>query len=610
MKTSVRFAWTLIKVLMIASLLAGSFFGPEALGEAVQTVLAWEGNTDAESVCVNDQVNVEASFVNTDGYPYNFYVVEAHLGSQNGPSSGQSAPIEPGDSFGYTFETGQSQIESGQVFFHLTWPENCENCEGEDWMTADYAAQDCAPEPTEVPPTETPLPTETEEPTSTATATDEPTPTEVFEPEPGEFSWLLDNYCSPAGTVVVKATGSNEDTMWADASIAAAGQTNGPARISPDETKSFEIDTGLVSVANVPGELYLDWENGASESEPVNFPGGDCHVEATPTSTSAPTATDTPVPTEVIPTATATLAPPTATPVPTEPACEPGELTGNISTQGSNAFGHAESENSCGEDVALAVYQMPSPPNGDSETYPQQLHGKDLGAIPAGETSVDLSVASLSCGVWYQIDLVKGHDVPDTLTGPYFGNRKLDWMFYFYECPPTSTPSPTATATTPPTATNTPVPTATATNTAVPTATFTPLPTSTGTVTPLPTATATMPPTATSTATNTPPATATATNTAVPTATFTPQPTSTGTPYTPTATATKTGTPVVTNTPGPTPTATVIYVTPTAKPPAPGSGGAEEDLADFGWRIMMGMAALVLAFSEKLKFVLRAITTK
>ena len=139
----------------------------------------------------------------------------------------------------------------------------------------------------------------------------------------------------------------------------------------------------------------------------------------------------------------------------------------------------------------------------------------------------------------------------------------------------TNTPTPTATNTDVPTATDTPIPTATNTN--VPTATDTDVPTATDTPTPaptdtdVPTATDTPIPTATNTdvptATHTP--IPTATNTDIPTATDTPIPTATNTNVptdTPMPTATNTNVPTATDTPPPTATNTDVP-TPTHTPP-------------------------------------------
>ena len=116
---------------------------------------------------------------------------------------------------------------------------------------------------------------------------------------------------------------------------------------------------------------------------------------------------------------------------------------------------------------------------------------------------------------------------------------------------PTSTPTPTATATATPTST----PTSTATPTQTATATNTPTPTATATHTPTPTATPTSTITPTPTDTHVP--TATATHTAVPT--DTPVPTSTTEP---------TATPVP-----PTQTPIIIVVTATPSGDTPSGGG-------------------------------------
>ncbi|MCK6577144.1 MAG: SH3 domain-containing protein [Anaerolineae bacterium] len=122
------------------------------------------------------------------------------------------------------------------------------------------------------------------------------------------------------------------------------------------------------------------------------------------------------------------------------------------------------------------------------------------------------------------------------------------------------TPSPTFTATQPPTATLTPSPTSTATNTTTSTATETPLPppTLTHTLTRTPTETATSAPSSTPTAlpTETPPPTLTPTPTRTPTETATSAPSSTPTALaTETPTPTRTPTETATSAPSSTPTA-------------------------------------------------------
>lgn len=195
----------------------------------------------------------------------------------------------------------------------------------------------------------------------------------------------------------------------------------------------------------------------------------------------------------------------------------------------------------CSRRVTVAVYRIPS----GSSIWPQERHDYKVGQAKSGVDYVP-TVSLPQCSRW-QLDVVVGDDVPQTLTEVYFwekgtlvGSTQVLWS---NNCETPATPAPSLTFTPGPSPTNGPSPTPTYGPSLTPSSTPTGVSTSHASDTPGPS------PTSRASNTPTPPASPTPwpSDTAVPSATSS-CPSCTAYPPRPSET------PTLTFTPGPSPT--------------------------------------------------------
>ncbi len=143
---------------------------------AVTTVIlapiagAWETTQSASAVCVDDVVELQASFANNDERAMNVLIRFGDIATR------EVVGLEPGASTGaISIETGNSQIDATTVSFELTWNDGDTEV---DTRFVEVPALRCeTPATTTAPTTTAPVTTTTTAPTTTAPATTAPATT-------------------------------------------------------------------------------------------------------------------------------------------------------------------------------------------------------------------------------------------------------------------------------------------------------------------------------------------------------------------------------------------------------------------------------------------------